>query len=122
MKLAMEFKEHTLGEGKLIYIPKWGDDPDMLYRESKKFPFTPELVTMFKKISTIERQTVDFGLAYAYNKTAKQSVEWEPLALAIKQTLESQLGRKLMQCACNYYVSPTAYIGATATKALRSMA
>src|ERR1035441_2896103 len=111
MKLTMEFKKHTLGEGQLIYVPKWTDDPDMIYGEAKKFPFTTELVTMFNKISTIERQTVDFGLPYSYNKTAKPSIEWEPLALAIKQKLESQLGRALMQCACNYYVSPTAYIG-----------
>ena len=111
MKLTMAMKVHTLGEGKLIYVPKWADDPEMLYRGAQKFPFTPEIVTMFQRSTVIERQTVDFGLAYTYNKTAKASVEWEQLALAIKQKLESQLGRKLMQCACNYYVSPTAYIG-----------
>jgi alkylated DNA repair dioxygenase AlkB len=111
MELTMDFKKYALGEGKLIYVPHWGDDPVMLYREAKKFPFTPEIVTMFQKSTVIERQTVDFGLPYSYNKTAKASVEWEPLALAIKQKLESQIGRRLMQCACNYYVSPTAYIG-----------
>jgi alkylated DNA repair dioxygenase AlkB len=111
MKLTMEFKEHKLGEGKLIYVPNWADDPEMLYREAKKLSFTPETVTMFQKSTVIERQTVDYGLPYDYNKTAKPSIEWEPLALAIKQKLESQLGRTLMQCACNYYVSPTAYIG-----------
>ena len=109
--MTMEMKKYTLGEGKFIYIPNWGDDPARLYRGAPKFPFTPEMVTMFQKSRVIERQTVDFGLPYSYNKTAKASVEWEPLALAIKQKLESQLGRKLMQCACNYYVSPTAYIG-----------
>jgi alkylated DNA repair dioxygenase AlkB len=116
MKLTMDFKEYKLGEGKLIYVPHWGDDPIMLYRGAQKFPFTPEIVTMFQRSTVIERQTVDFGLAYTYNKTAKASVEWEPLALAIKQKLESQLGRKLLQCACNYYVSPTAYIGAHCDK------
>jgi alkylated DNA repair dioxygenase AlkB len=108
----MDTKEFTLGEGKLIYIPRWADDPDALYREAKKLSFTPETVTMFGKSNTTERRTVDYGLPYNYNKSAKASVEWEPLALAIKQKLESQLGRRLMQCACNYYVSPTAYIGA----------
>jgi alkylated DNA repair dioxygenase AlkB len=117
MELIMDFKKYTLGEGKLIYVPRWGDDPVMLYREAQKFPFTPEVVTIFQKSRVIERQTVDFGLAYTYNKTAKASVEWEPLALAIKQKLESQLGRRLMQCACNRYVSPTAYIGAHCDKA-----
>jgi alkylated DNA repair dioxygenase AlkB len=116
MKLTMDFKEYALGEGKLIYVPHWGADPVLLLREAQKFPFTPEIVTMFQKSRVIERQTVDFGLPYNYNKTAKASLEWEPLALAIKQKLESQLGRRLMQCACNRYVSPTAYIGAHCDK------
>src|SRR6266446_4337997 len=109
---AAEIRRFKLGEGELIYIPRWADDPEILYREAKKLGFTPEIVTMFQKSSVIERQTVDYGLPYLYNKTAKPSTEWEPLALTIKQKLEAQLGRTLMQCACNYYVSPTAYIGA----------
>jgi alkylated DNA repair dioxygenase AlkB len=112
----MHITPYTLGEGQLTYIRNWAADPEMLYREAKKMPFTPEIVTMFQKSTVIERQTVDFGLPYSYNKTAKASVEWEPLALAIKQKLEWQLGRRLMQCACNYYVSPTAYIGAHCDK------
>jgi len=109
--ITMDMREYALGEGKLIYVPRWAADPDALYGEARKLPFTPETVTMFQKSTVIERQTVDFGLPYNYNRTAKASVDWEPLALAIKQKLESQLGRTLMQCACNYYVSPTAYIG-----------
>jgi alkylated DNA repair dioxygenase AlkB len=116
MELPNYFKNYTLGEGKLIYIPNWAADPDALYREAKKLSFTPEAVTMFGKTNTIERQTVDYGLRYGYNKTAKASINWEPLALAIKQKLEAQLGRTLMQCACNSYVSPTAYIGAHCDK------
>jgi alkylated DNA repair dioxygenase AlkB len=112
----MQTRKYQLGEGQLLYIPNWADDHDALYREAKKMPFTPEIVTMFQTSTVIERQTVDFGLAYDYNKTAKPSIEWHPLALAIKQKLESQLGRTLMQCACNYYVSPTAYIGAHCDK------
>lgn len=114
--LTKDIKEYTLGEGKLIYVPRWAADPDALYREAKRLSFTPETVSMYGKANTIERQTVDYGLPYGYNKTAKASVEWEPLALAIKQKLEAQLGRKLMQCACNYYLSPTAYIGAHCDK------
>lgn len=109
--MPKDIKRYKLGEGELIYIRNWADDPEALYRAARKMPFTAETVTMFQKSAVIERQTVDFGLPYNYNKTAKESVEWEPLALAIKQKLESQLGRTLMQCACNYYVSPTAYIG-----------
>jgi alkylated DNA repair dioxygenase AlkB len=112
----MHMTRYTLGEGQLTYIRNWAADPDMLYREAMKLSFTPETVTMFQKSGVIERQTVDYGLPYSYNKTAKPSIEWEPLALGIKQKLEAQLGRKLMQCACNYYVSPTAYIGAHSDK------
>lgn len=111
MELPKDIKRYKLGEGELIYIPNWADDPDRLYEEAKNLSFTPEMVTMFQKSRVIERQTVDFGLPDNYNKTAKASVEWEPLALAIKQKLELQVGRTLMQCACNYYVSLTSYIG-----------
>jgi alkylated DNA repair dioxygenase AlkB len=117
MLMTMEMREYALGEGKLIYVPRWAADPDALCREAKKLSFTAETVSMYGKANTIERQTVDYGLPYSYNKTAKASVDWEPLALAIKQKLESQLGRTLMQCACNYYVSPTAYIGLHSDKA-----
>jgi alkylated DNA repair dioxygenase AlkB len=108
----MDINEYTLGEGKLIYIPKWADNPDMLYREAKKLSFTPETVTMYGKTNTIERQTVDYGLPYSYNKTAKPSIEWEGIAVEVRKRLEAQLGIQLPQCACNQYASPTAYIGA----------
>jgi alkylated DNA repair dioxygenase AlkB len=108
----MDMKEFTLGEGKLIYIPNWADDPDALYREAKKLSFTPETVTMFTKTSVVERQTVDYGLHYEYNKTAKPSIEWEGIAIEVRKRLEAQLGIQLPQCACNQYGSPTAYIGA----------
>jgi alkylated DNA repair dioxygenase AlkB len=111
MLLTFEMKEYTLGEGKLIYIPRWAADPDVLYRESKKLLFTPETVTMYGKPSVIERQTVDYGLPYSYNTSAKPSIEWEDLALQIRKKLENQLGITLPQCACNWYTSPTAYIG-----------
>ena len=108
----MDIKEYTLGEGKLIYIPHRADDPDALYREAKKLSFTPETVTMYGKTNTIERQTVDYGLPYSYNKTAKPSIEWEGVAIEVRKRLEAQLGIRLPQCACNQYVGPTAYIGA----------
>lgn len=108
----MEFKEYTLGEGKIIYVPVWPDDPDMIYREATKLSFTPEIVSMFGKENTIERQTVDYGLPYSYNKTAKPSIEWEGLPLEIRKTLERQLRIALPQCAGNRYPTPSAYIGA----------
>jgi alkylated DNA repair dioxygenase AlkB len=110
-------REYPLGEGKLIYIPRWADDPDALYEEAKKLSFSPEIVPQFGKAVEIKkRRTVDYGLEYGYSKTAKRSIEWEPLALAIKQRLESQLGRTLQQCACNYYLDPEGYISAHSDK------
>lgn len=114
---AATTREHTLGEGKLIYIPRWTDDPDSLYREAKKLSFTSEVIPQFGKAVEIKkRKTVEYGLPYAYSKTAKPSIEWEPLALAIKQKLEAQLGRTLQQSACNYYLDPEGYISAHSEK------
>ncbi|HEY4740409.1 MAG TPA: alpha-ketoglutarate-dependent dioxygenase AlkB [Candidatus Acidoferrales bacterium] len=109
MNMPIKYK---LGEGEVIYVPKWADDPEMLYREAQKLSFTPETVTMYGKINTIERRTVDYGLPYSYNKTAKPSIGWEGIAIEVRKRLESQLGITLLQCACNQYASPTAYIGA----------
>ena len=53
---------------------------------------------------------------YGYSKTAKASIPWEPLPLAIKQRLEAQLKRTLQQCACNYYLDPEGYISAHSDK------
>lgn len=114
MNMPIKYK---LGEGELIYIPEWADDPDMLFREAKKLSFTPEIVPQYGKAVTIKkRKTVDYGLEYGYSKTAKPSIEWESLALAIKQKLEAQLGRTLVQCACNHYLDPEGYISAHSDK------
>jgi alkylated DNA repair dioxygenase AlkB len=121
MRLPTEVKEWQLGDGKLIYVRNWADDPPSLAPEARRMPFTPEEVTYAGRTSTVERQTVDFGLPYPYNKTAKPSVAWHPLAHAIKQRLEQQTGRQFIQCACNWYVSPSAYIGAHATRTHLSM-
>jgi alkylated DNA repair dioxygenase AlkB len=115
----MDIMKYKPGEGELVYVPRWADDPDALYREAKKLSFTPEVVTMYGKTSTIERQTVDYGLPYSYNKTAKPSIKWESLAIEIRKKLEAQLGIQLPQCACNQYASPSAYIGAHRDKNTR---
>lgn len=117
MELPKYIKNYKLAEGELLYVPNWADDPEMLYREAKKLSFTPEIVPQFGKAVEIKkRKTVDYGLEYGYSKTAKPSIPWEPLALAIKQKLESQLGVTLQQCACNYYLDPEGYISAHSDK------
>jgi alkylated DNA repair dioxygenase AlkB len=118
--MILDIRKYKLGEGELLYIPHWADDPDMVYREAKKLLFTPEYVPSRKDpkvpVQIKERQTVNFGLSYKYNEFAKPSIDWAPLALAIKQKLESQLGRALLQCACNSYPNASAYIGAHCDK------
>ena len=59
----------------------------------------------------IRRRTVDYGLAYSYNKTAKPSIEWERLHWALKLRLEQQFRMDFPQCACNEFIDHEAYIG-----------
>jgi alkylated DNA repair dioxygenase AlkB len=112
--------KYKLGEGELIYIPKWADDPGMLYREAQKLSFTTEYVPSWKDpkvpVAIKKRKTVDYGLEYGYSRTAKPSIGWEPLALAIKQKLQAQLGCTLLQCASNQYLDPEGYISAHSDK------
>jgi len=107
----MEIVKYQLGNSELLYIPRWVDNPDEMYQEARKLSFTEETVTMHNRTSIVERETVDYGLPYSYNKTAKPSIEWEPLAVEIRQRLEALVGVDFPQCACNKYGSPSAYIG-----------
>ena len=119
MKPPKDIKRYQLGEGELIYIPNWADDPDRLYEEAKQLGFTPEVVPGRdgKPVTIKERMTVDYGADYEYNKYSKRSIPWHPLAVAIRQKLEQQLGgRQLIQCACNRYPNRKGYIGAHVDK------
>jgi alkylated DNA repair dioxygenase AlkB len=101
-----------LGDAIEVHLyPHWLDDPDRLMPEAEKLSFTDEIVTMFSKANIIRRRTVDYGLPYTYNPTAKPSIDWEPFALALRQRLEQQFKLALQQCACNEYVDNMAYIG-----------
>lgn len=95
----------------LHYFPRWIEDPDRLFREAEQMSFSDEIVTMYAKQNVIRRRTVDYGLAYSYNKTAKPSIEWEPLPWVLKQRLEQQFGLDFPQCACNEFIDSEAYIG-----------
>jgi alkylated DNA repair dioxygenase AlkB len=79
--------------------------------EAEQMSFSDETVFMYAKANVIRRRTVDYGLAYSYNKTAKPSIEWEPLPWALKQRLEHQFGTDFPQCACNEFIDHEAYIG-----------
>jgi alkylated DNA repair dioxygenase AlkB len=117
MERINNIRKYRLGEGSLLYVPNWADDPDMLCREARKLSFTPEIISQYGKQVTIKKRlTVDYGLTYAYNTTAKASIEWEPLPLAIKQKLELQLARTFQQCAGNHYLDPKGYISAHSDK------
>jgi alkylated DNA repair dioxygenase AlkB len=98
-------------EIELHYFPLWIEDPDEAFLEAAKMSFPEEIVTMYAKANVIRRRTVDYGLPYSYNATAKPSIDWEPLALALQQKLQQQFGVDLTQCACNEFVDNEAYIG-----------
>src|SRR5579872_2342257 len=95
----------------LHYFPRWIADVDRFFREAEKLSFTDEIVTMYAKKNVIRRRTVDYGLPYSYNATAKPSVPWEPLPLALKQKLERMFAMDWPQCACNEFIDHEAYIG-----------
>ena len=108
----MQREEIKLSDGvELHYYPRFLDDPERLFLEAEKLSFSEELVTMYAKVSVIRRRTVDYGLPYTYNATAKPSIDWEPLPLALKQKLEQYFGVDFPQCACNEFVDHDAYIG-----------
>src|SRR6266478_6618842 len=108
----MQHEEIKLSEGvEIHYYPHFLDDPELLFLEAEKLSFSEELVTMYAKVNVIRRRTVDYGLGYTYNKTAKQSINWEPLALELKRKLEDYFGVDFPQCACNEFVDHEAYIG-----------
>jgi alkylated DNA repair dioxygenase AlkB len=101
-----------LSEGaELHYYPHFVDDPDRLFLNAENMSFSDEIVTMYAKPNVIRRRTVDYGLSYSYNKTAKPSIEWEPLPWALKRRLEQHFGVDFPQCACNEFVDHEAYIG-----------
>jgi len=119
MELPKDIKRYKLGEGELIYIPHWADDPDRLYEEAKNLSFTPEVIPGRdgNPVTIKERMTVDYGAEYQYNKYSKRSIPWQPLPAAIRQKLEQQLGgRQLVQCACNRYPNRKGYIAAHVDK------
>jgi alkylated DNA repair dioxygenase AlkB len=108
----MQLEKIELGEGlELHYYPQFLGDPGPLFLEAEKLSFSEELVTMYAKVNVIRRRTVDYGLGYTYNATAKPSIDWEPLPLALKQKLEEHCGVDFPQCACNEFVDHEAYIG-----------
>jgi alkylated DNA repair dioxygenase AlkB len=108
----MQLEIIKLSEGlELHYYPHFLDDPDHLFLQAERMSFSDEIVTMYAKRNVIRRRTVDYGLSYTYNPTAKPSIEWEPLPWALKQTLEEQFGVDFPQCACNEFVDHDAYIG-----------
>jgi len=110
--MQREYEVVNVAEGiELHYFPHWIEDPEAVFSEAEKMSFSDEVVFMYAKANVIRRRTVDYGLAYSYNKTAKPSIEWESLPWALKQMLEQQFGIGWPQCACNEFVDHEAYIG-----------
>lgn len=103
---------YRLADGVEVHLyPHWIENTEEAFGDAGKLSFTEEVVTMYGKPNVIRRRTVDYGLPYTYNKTAKPSIDWEPLALDLRHKLEAQFQCDWPQCACNEYVDVDAYIG-----------
>src|ERR1019366_3441709 len=83
----------------------------LLAEAEEGLSFTDEVVTMFNKPNIIRRRTVDYGFPSSLNAAAKPSIEWELVALALRQRLYEQFKVDWQQCACNEYMDQRAYIG-----------
>jgi alkylated DNA repair dioxygenase AlkB len=102
---------YRLGDGVEVRLyPDWVENAREKFALAEKLSWSPEIVTMYQRQSVIERRTVNYGISYSYSKTAKASIEWEPLALDLKQNLDSAFRIDWQQCACNEYGSKSAYI------------
>jgi alkylated DNA repair dioxygenase AlkB len=108
-----------LGEGEVIYIPDWLENPD-LFLGMESYGFTPEKVKMYGRSLVLTRQTANHGLPYTYNVDAKPPTDWTQPALEIKKRLEAMAtGHVFQQCANNYYPDGTINIGLHVDKATR---
>jgi alkylated DNA repair dioxygenase AlkB len=114
----MDIQKWKLGDGEVIYVPNWLDNPDA-YLGMERYDFTPERVKMYGKSLTLTRQTANHGLAYTYNVDAKPPTEWSEPALEIKKRLEEATGRTFQQCANNYYPDGNIGIGLHVDKSTR---
>jgi len=112
----MKIQRWTLGEGEVIYIPDWLDNPDR-FLGMENYDFTPELINMYGRSLTLVRQTANHGLAYTYNADAKLPTDWSQPALEIKKRLEAATGHNFQQCANNYYPDGKTGIGLHVDKA-----
>jgi len=114
----MNIQRWTLGEGEVIYIPDWLDNPDQ-FVGMENYDFTPEKLVMYGKPLTLIRQTANHGLAYTYNAGAKAPTDWSQPALEILKRLEAATGHTFQQCANNYYPDGKIGIGLHVDKATR---
>jgi alkylated DNA repair dioxygenase AlkB len=108
----------SLGEGEVIYIPNWLENPDQ-FLGMENYDFSPEKVKMYGRSLVLERQTANHGLDYGYNADAKPSTEWSDPALEIKKRLEEATKHIFTQCANNYYPDGRIGIGMHTDKRTR---
>jgi hypothetical protein len=92
-----------LGDGQILYNANWRPEADQRLERLKTIPWSPESIILYGKRLTLERQTVNYGSDYDYNKLAKTAIEFDGPVLELKHLLEAATGRVFGQCACNYY-------------------
>jgi hypothetical protein len=67
---------YRLGDGVEVRLyPNWVENAREKFALAEQLSWSDEIVTMYQKQSVIERRTVNYGVSYSYNATAKSSIE-----------------------------------------------
>jgi alkylated DNA repair dioxygenase AlkB len=104
-------RTYRLGDGVEVRLYlDWVKNAHEKFAQAENLSWSDEVVTMYQRQSVIERRTVNYGISYSYSKTAKASIEWEPIALELKRQLDAAFRTDWQQCACNEYGTASSYI------------
>jgi alkylated DNA repair dioxygenase AlkB len=68
------------------------DEADELLRAFLAMDITPEVIRMYGRDIVTKRRSMQFGVDYDYNATAKHAEEWTPTMRSIRERIESLSG------------------------------
>jgi alkylated DNA repair dioxygenase AlkB len=102
-------------EGYLEYVSElFFDDLDEILKYLKNdLKWEKEYFNFGNGVTSPKRlrcQNGDKGVTYRYSRTVKHANGWDPLILAIKETVEKQLNKSFNFCLMQYYPDGDAYI------------
>ena len=103
-------KIYSLDGAEVRLYPEWIRNIREKFAQAEQMSWSDEIISMYQRQSIIERRTANYGISYTYSKTAKASIEWEPLPLELKLGLDAAFRADFQQYACNEYGTASAYI------------